>query len=100
MTLNTRGEAMGIHLICYILRRYRLEDHSMTVISDSSPKGPASPALWPIFICYRQTDGLQAARRLHELLDKHETAGPKGEPIRFDVYLDQTMPAVADWREL
>jgi hypothetical protein len=41
-----------------------------------------------------------AARRLHELLDKHETIGPGGERIRLDVYLDQTMPAVANWRAL
>src|SRR5262245_1780915 len=56
--------------------------------------------LWPIFICYRQVDGLAAARRLHELLDKHDVAGPHGETIELDVYLDQTMPAVADWREI
>ena len=62
--------------------------------------GPSKPQLWPIFICYRQSDGLAVARRLHELLDKHETAGPSGEQIRLDVYLDQTMAAVADWREL
>jgi hypothetical protein len=59
-----------------------------------------TPQLWPIFICYRQVDGLAAARRLHELLDKREVTGPKGELIHFDVYLDQTMPAVADWREI
>jgi beta-lactamase superfamily II metal-dependent hydrolase len=56
--------------------------------------------LWPIFICYRQVDGLPAARRLHELLDKETVTGPSGEQIELDVYLDQTMPAVADWREL
>lgn len=56
--------------------------------------------LWPIFICYRQVDGLPAARRLHELLDKQTVSGPDGEQIELDVYLDQTMPAVADWREL
>jgi hypothetical protein len=56
--------------------------------------------LWPIFICYRQVDGLAAARRLHELLDKSEVTGPEGQTILLDVYLDQTMPAVADWREI
>lgn len=65
------------------------------------PEGKTSgPQLWPIFICYRQVDGLPAARRLHELLDKCEVKGPNGELIRFDVYLDQTMAAVADWREI
>ena len=58
--------------------------------------------LWPIFICYRQVDGLPAARRLYELLDKHrhKVRGTKGQTIQFDVYLDQTMPAVADWRKI
>ena len=65
-----------------------------------SEAGASAPELWPIFICYRQVDGLAAARRLHELLDKSEVTGPKGERILLDVYLDQTMPAVADWREI
>ncbi len=56
--------------------------------------------LWPIFICYRQVDGLAPAQRLHELLDKYVVAGPDGHDIQFDVYLDQTMPAVADWQEI
>jgi hypothetical protein len=60
----------------------------------------ATKQSWPIFICYRQVDGLPAAKRLHELLDKYETKGPDDKQIRLDVYLDQTMPAVADWREL
>jgi WD40 repeat protein len=54
----------------------------------------------PVFICYRQVDGLVAARRLQELVDKRTVTGPKGEPIQLDVYLDQTMPAVADWRKI
>ena len=66
----------------------------------SPERDTSEPQLWPIFICYRQVDGLPAARRLHELLDKRDVSGPKGEPIRFDAYLDQTMPAVADWREI
>lgn len=69
---------------------------------DASTSGdtPGARQLWPIFICYRQADGLAAARRLHELLDKRQVTGPKGEQIQLDVYLDQTMPAVADWRDL
>src|SRR5262249_46365206 len=79
---------------------------SMRGMRTSDSKGqPSDPGaggleLWPIFICYRQVDGLTAARRLHELLDKSEVIGPKGERILLDVYLDQTMPAVADWREI
>jgi len=66
-----------------------------------TPQAPIDARqLWPIFICYRQADGLSAARRLHELLDKRQVTGSKGEQIELDVYLDQTMPAVADWREL
>jgi hypothetical protein len=61
---------------------------------------PGARQLWPVFICYRQVDGLPAARRLHELLDKRLVTGPGGEQIELDVYLDQTMPAVADWRAL
>src|SRR3954453_6329438 len=55
---------------------------------------------WPIFICYRQADGAVTARRLHEMLDKREVDGPEGKRILLDVYLDETMPAVADWRKL
>jgi hypothetical protein len=66
----------------------------------SADTRPITPELWPIFICYRQVDGLAAARRLHELLDKHRVTGPTGQIIQFDVYLDQTMPAVADWRKI
>jgi hypothetical protein len=58
------------------------------------------PQLWPIFICYRRVDGSAVARRLHEMLDKWETTGPEGTPVQLDVYLDETMPGVADWHEL
>jgi WD40 repeat protein len=66
----------------------------------ATASAPTEPQLWPVFICYRQVDGLAAARRLHELIDKRTVTGPKGEPIQLDVYLDQTMPAAADWREI
>ena len=73
----------------------------MSKIPNFLPQDPPNkPQLWPVFICYRQSDGLAAARRLYELLDQHETVGSSGEVIRLDVYLDQTMAAVADWREL
>jgi hypothetical protein len=60
----------------------------------------AIPQLWPIFICYRRSDGIAVARRLHEMLDKWQTAGPEGQPIQLDAYLDETMPGVADWKGL
>ena len=44
--------------------------------ADGSAGAIAAPQLWPIFICYRQIDGLPAARRLHELLDKRIEEGP------------------------
>ena len=69
---------------------------------ESADTRTVTAELWPIFICYRQVDGLPAARRLYELLDKHrhKVRGTKGQTIQFDVYLDQTMPAVADWRKI
>jgi WD40 repeat protein len=70
------------------------------VFNGASVSQQTRPQLWPIFICYRQVDGLAAARRLHEVLDKQQVRGRKGELIELDVYLDQTMPAVADWREI
>lgn len=60
----------------------------------------APPELWPIFICYRRVDGSAAASRLHEMLDKWQTEGPDGTTVQLDVYFDQTMPGVADWRRL
>ena len=59
-----------------------------------------TPQLWPIFICYRRIDGIASARRLHEILDKWTTTGPDGKPIQLDVYLDETMPGVENWKEL
>jgi len=59
-----------------------------------------APQLWPIFICYRRVDGIEIARRLHEVLDKWETSGPHGNPIQLDVYLDEEMPGVSNWKDL
>ena len=59
-----------------------------------------APQLWPIFICYRRTDGTAVARRLYRILDKWQTTGPEGHPVQLDVYLDETMPGVQDWQAL
>jgi hypothetical protein len=59
-----------------------------------------TPQLWPIFICYRLADGLTTARRLHEILDKWNTAEPDGKLIQIDVYFDESMPGVENWNEL
>ena len=56
--------------------------------------------LWPIFICYRRVDGSPTARRLYEILDKRDYTGPDGQPIQLDVYLDETVPGVADWKAM
>ena len=60
----------------------------------------AKPQLWPIFICYRRVDGSAVARRLHEILDKWQTADPEDQPVQIDAYLDETMPGVENWKEL
>jgi hypothetical protein len=62
--------------------------------------GLEATQLWPIFICYRRVDGAAVARRLLEVLDKWQTTGPAGSLVQLDVYLDETMPGVADWHEL
>ena len=64
------------------------------------PSPPVKRQLWPIFICYRRVDGSPAARRLYEVLDKHDVTGPQGQPIQLDVYLDETVPGVANWKEM
>ena len=56
--------------------------------------------LWPILNCYRHVDGVSAALRLHEILDKSKTTGPDDKTIEIDVYLDETMPSVEDWKVL
>jgi len=48
--------------------------------------------LWPIFICYRQVDGLAAALRLHELLDTAVptfTVAAAGVPISVSYIADE-----------
>jgi hypothetical protein len=57
---------------------------------------------WPIFICYRQTDGKIAAARIYELLNKQPVPLPNApeadeEFPLLDVYFDQAAPGVEDW---
>ncbi|MEW8375833.1 MAG: hypothetical protein AB2722_18140 [Candidatus Thiodiazotropha sp.] len=58
------------------------------------------PQLWPIFICYRRVDGSATARRLHEILDKLQIDAAESQLVELDVYLDETMPGVADWKAM
>jgi hypothetical protein len=67
-------------------------------------EGGAS-TVWPIFLCYRQSDGRRTAERLFTLL--HGTVMPvapgqsAGEaPPRLDVYFDQAAPGISDWTTL
>ncbi len=57
---------------------------------------------WPVFICYRQSDGMTAAARLFELLQDQVVPMPKeADPTvanpQLDVYFDQAAPGVEDW---
>lgn len=58
---------------------------------------------FPIFISYRQTDGSDLARWLHDKLCGR-TLPPTGEfltaPATLSVYLDQTASATSDWKQL
>lgn len=58
---------------------------------------------WPIFICYRQTDGKAAASRIFDLLNEQSVPLPagadEGQPLpSLDLYFDQAAPGVEDWR--
>ena len=59
-----------------------------------------TPELWPVFICYRRTDGSEVARRLHEALDQWAVKAPSGKQIQLDVYLDEAVPGVGSWKEV
>ena len=57
---------------------------------------------WPIFICYRQSDGVSAAARIYNLLQDQPVpgindAGQYDDPPQLDVYFDQAAPGVEDW---
>jgi hypothetical protein len=60
---------------------------------------------WPVFICYRQSDGMATARRLYERLHGLslplvETSGEAAAPPELDVYFDQAAPGVEDWKSI
>ncbi|MEM8685715.1 MAG: hypothetical protein AAGF81_00190 [Pseudomonadota bacterium] len=57
---------------------------------------------WPVFICYRQSDGKDSARWVHDLLRERpvpvvEHDAGDHDPPKLDVYFDQTAPGVGDW---
>jgi WD40 repeat protein len=59
--------------------------------------------IWPVFICYRQTDGRRIAERLFALLSDvivpQETYTNDSARLapRLDVYFDKAAPGVGDW---
>lgn len=60
---------------------------------------------WPVFICYRQSDGMATARRLYERLHGLslplvEESGEATAPPELDVYFDQAAPGVEDWKSI
>ena len=56
------------------------------------------PSIWPVFLCYRQSDGPRAAERLFSILTRVGAAGGAAEDqLRLDVYFDQTAPGVGDY---
>jgi hypothetical protein len=60
---------------------------------------------WPVFICYRQSDGMATARRLYErlhglALPLVADAGEASAPPELDVYFDQAAPGVEDWKSI
>jgi len=64
---------------------------------------PDATPTWPVFICYRQDDGKDAARWLaHHLNRLRLTFVPEGydsEP-QLEVYFDEIAPAVEDWTKV
>ena len=58
---------------------------------------------WPVFICYRQDDGKDAARWLASRLHKRRLSFvPEGYDVvpELEVYFDETAPAVEDWTKV
>jgi hypothetical protein len=82
----------------------RLGDITGSVIWRQRPLTPIIQPMtnWPIFICYRQSDGTLAAERIYSLLQHQsvpiemETSDGRESP-RLDVYFDQAAPGVGDW---
>jgi WD40 repeat protein len=66
---------------------------------------PESNVRWPVFICYRQSDGRATAEWLNSLLNGLNVPVPTQkntaeDPPRLDVYYDQTAPGVGDWTQI
>jgi WD40 repeat protein len=61
---------------------------------------PNPPARWPVFLCYRQADGLPTAEWLYERLHDKPISEDGQVLATLEVYLDRRAPATKDWREI
>ena len=52
---------------------------------------------WPVFICYRQIDGMAAAREVFHAINGWQTETPDGTAIEIDAYLDTHSTSGPDW---
>jgi hypothetical protein len=59
--------------------------------------------VWPVFVCYRQTDGRRIAEWLFTLLNgvivpqENDSNDSARLAPRLDVYFDKAAPGVGDW---
>jgi WD40 repeat protein len=73
--------------------------------TDSDGLGPRSEVgadRWPVFICYRQSDGKDVAELIYELLHEQRAQllrddGTASSSVELDVYFDLRAAAVGDW---
>src|SRR5262249_7481665 len=69
----------------------------------AAPEAPASPnvpARWPVFLCYRQTDGRPTAEGLYGQPNNRSVTEHRDQLAALEVYLDRRAPASKDWREI
>jgi WD40 repeat protein len=65
----------------------------------AKPK-PVPIPQWPVFLCYRQTDGRPTAEWLYQKLHEREIAEHGQVLAKLDVYQDRKAPAISNWREI
>jgi hypothetical protein len=60
---------------------------------------PQSPSSFPVFLCYRRTDGAWHAEWSYNLLKGQLINLDPSSPAQIEPYYDVTAPAIADWRK-
>jgi len=63
-----------------------------------STEGGEEVGRWPVFICYRQSDGASVAQWIYERPNGREIPDEQMGRPKLDVYWDRAAPAVGDWR--